>query len=173
MNRLTPFLFAGALLFASLPGGAMAAETKPTATPEPAADTGKPLFDGKTLAGWKPTGYAGGGEVKVEKGELLIDQGETLSGVTFTNAVLRMNYEISLEAKRVSGSDFFCGLTFPVGTNCVTLVVGGWGGAVTGISSIDHQDASDNETTKYIKYDTGKWYPIKVRVTPDKIQVWI
>ena len=38
-----------------------------------------------------------------------------------------MDYELRLEAKRVEGGDFFCGLTFPVGKEYCTLILGGWG----------------------------------------------
>jgi hypothetical protein len=48
-----------------------------------------------------------------------------------------MNYEIKLEAKKVTGNDFFCGMTFPVGDSFCSFIVGGWGGPVVGLSSID------------------------------------
>jgi len=132
-----------------------------------------PLFDGKTLTGWKDPNFPGGGEAHVEKGDLVIEMGEMLSGITWSNDVPRMNYELTLDAKKLQGSDFFCGLTFPVGTNCVTLVMGGWGGAVVGISSIDHMDASDNETTDYIRFEDDQWYRVTVKVTKPKIEVWL
>ncbi len=133
-----------------------------------------PLFDGKTLKGWKDPGFPGGGETHVENGDLVIEMGEMLSGITWTNKQLpRIDYELTLDAKKIQGSDFFCGLTFPVGTNNVTLIMGGWGGAVVGISSIDHMDASDNETTDYIRFDNDKWYRVSLRVTKKKIEVWL
>lgn len=48
----------------------------------------------------------------------------------------------------MSSSEFFCGLTVPVrtGTECVSLIVGGWGGSLVGISSIDGLDASETST---------------------------
>jgi hypothetical protein len=84
-----------------------------------------------------------------------------------------MNYEISLQAMKVSGDDFFCGLTFPVGDSPCSLIVGGWGGTVVGLSSIDDQDASENETTTSMDFAHGRWYRIRVRVTPKKIEAWI
>jgi hypothetical protein len=74
---------------------------------------------------------------------------------------------------RLEGSDFFCGLTFPVGKSAVTFVVGGWGGMVTGISCIDNSDASDNETTSSKDFKSDRWYRIRVRVTPGKLEAWI
>lgn len=155
------------------------ATPKPAASPAPAATAttadGLSLFDGKTLKGWATTDFAGHGEVKAENGVLEVGMGATLSGVTWTNAGVlpTVDYEISLEAKKIDGSDFFCGLTCPVRDSHATLVMGGWGGSVTGISSIDGSDASENETTKFFFYEKNRWYKIKVRVTPARIEVWL
>jgi hypothetical protein len=133
----------------------------------------KPIFDGKTLAGWKVTEFGGGGEVAVKDGQLHLPAGSDLTGVNFTGAMPKMNYELALEAQRVEGGDFFCGLTFPYGDASCTFVVGGWGGGVVGLSSIDENDASENETTKFKKFAKGRWYKIRVRTTPAKIEAWI
>ena len=71
------------------------------------------------------------------------------------------------------GSDFFCGLTFPIAGTNVSLIVGGWGGGVVGISSIDGNDASGNETTKFMSFERERWYAIRVRVTPAKLEAWL
>ena len=132
-----------------------------------------PLFDGKTLAGWKPTEFSGQGEVKVEDGKLVLDMGGDLTGVNYAGELPKTNYEVAFEAMRMEGSDFFCGFTFPIGEKAATLVVGGWGGGLVGISSIDGNDASENETTQVKKFETGRWYRIRVRVTPERIETWI
>jgi sugar phosphate isomerase/epimerase len=131
------------------------------------------LFDGKTLNGWKLPNFSGQGEVKVADGVMVLDMGGDLTGVNFAGETPKTNYEVSLEAQRQEGSDFFCGLTFPVGESAATLVVGGWGGGLVGVSSIDGNDASENETTQVMKFDTGRWYRIRVRVTPELIETWI
>jgi hypothetical protein len=133
----------------------------------------KPLFDGKTLRGWEVTGFAGHGNVEVESEQLILGTGVALTGVHWTNAFPRQNYEIALEAQRVEGSDFFCGLTFPVGETNVTLIVGGWGGGLVGISSINGMDASENETTKYKQFKAGQGYAMRLRVTEERIEAWI
>jgi hypothetical protein len=131
------------------------------------------LFDGKSLAGWRVTEFASGGRVEVQHGLLVFWMGDPFVGVNYTNEVPKGNYEVAFEAMRVAGSDFFCGLTFPVHDSHCSLIVGGWGGGVVGISSIDGADASENETTQFITFETGRWYRIRVRVTEQKLEAWI
>lgn len=135
------------------------------------------LFDGKSLADWESVDTGGSGEVALEEGEMIINQGESITGTVYKKAaeLPLQNYEITLETMRVSGVDFFCGLTFPVGDlkTCLTLVMGGWGGAVTGISSIDGLDASENNTSSYQRFKDETWYKVRLRVTPKEIKVWL
>jgi len=131
------------------------------------------LFDGKTLGQWKITDFGGQGDVFVKDGSIFLEIGNDLTGITWTGPLIRMNYEISLEAMRVAGTDFFCGLTFPVDANCCSLILGGWGGAICGLSCLDYYDASDNETTQIIEFEKGKWYHVRVCVTPTKIEAWL
>jgi 3-keto-disaccharide hydrolase len=133
----------------------------------------KPLFDGKSMTGWQTTLFGGHGEVEMKAGLIEIGMGDQLSGVNWTNDFPDVNYEIALDAMRVEGSDFFCGLTFPVKDSSCSLILGGWGGAVVGLSSINGEDASENETTQYQKFEKGKWYRVRVRVTEDNIQAWL
>ena len=134
----------------------------------------KVLFDGKSLDGWKSTAFGGEGELRIENGELIIPAGATLSGITYTGEDLpKTNYEFEVEARRRGGSDFFCGLTFPVADAHASLLCGGWGGSLVGISNIDGLDASENNTTKYVKFEKERWYKIRQRVTDERLQSWI
>lgn len=160
--------------FLSLLGASLAAGTtsqlRAADAPEPAW---KPLFDGKSLEGWKITDFSGRGDVKVESGQIILEPGNDLTGITYASEPPKMNYEVSLEAVRLAGDDFFCGLTFPVAEACVTYVLGGWGGGVVGISSINGMDASENDTTKFLKFDANKWYRVRVRVTEKLLEAWL
>jgi len=170
---------AGLLLAAILP--ALAEPPTPTNAPAPATpDTNRwstnwtDLFDGKSLTNWAVTDFAGHGPVTVESNQIKIAMGDDLGGITWTNGPLpKTDYEISLDAVKVAGGDFFCGLTFPVADSSCSLIVGGWGGGLVGLSSLDDQDASENETTKTMYLETGHWYHVVLRVTPKKIQAWL
>jgi hypothetical protein len=133
----------------------------------------KSLFDGKSLDGWKKTEFGGEADVEVKDGRIVMLAGNPMTGITWTREFPKSNYEVSLEAMRVDGSDFFCGLTFPVGDDPCSFIVGGWGGGVVGLSSIDGSDASENETTKYQEFQSGRWHKIRVRVTKDKVEAWL
>jgi hypothetical protein len=85
----------------------------------------------------------------------------------------RVDYEVKLEGRREGGNDFFCGLTFPVNESFCSLILGGWGGTVVGLSSIDGLDASENETSRLMNFDLNKWYAVSLRVTQQKIEAWI
>ena len=174
-----PLVLVGLLLAADLPS--MAGPPTPTNAPAPAAtDTNRwstnwtDLFDGKSLTNWAVTDFAGHGPVTVESNQIKIAMGDDLGGITWTNGPLpKTDYEISLDAVKVAGGDFFCGLTFPVADSSCSLIVGGWGGGLIGLSSLDDQDASENDTTKTMYLETGHWYHVVLRVTPKKIEAWL
>jgi hypothetical protein len=159
----------GALLAMMGAGQAGKGQDQPARTPGTLV-----LFDGKTLEGWKPVDFAGAGTVKVEDGAIVMSAGRSMTGITSTHKDLpRANYELSYEAMRLSGHDFFAAATFPVGASYITLVNGGWGGSVTGLSSLDGVDASENDTGQFVKYQDKTWHKFRVRVTDQVIRCWI
>ncbi len=132
------------------------------------------LFDGKSLDGWRKTESYKAGDVKVEDGAIVLSTGGPMSGVTSTRKDLpTVDYELSFEARRLAGGDFFAAATFPVGKSYITLVNGGWGGSVTGLSCLNGSDASENETRRYVKYQDRTWYRFRVRVTGRVIRCWV
>lgn len=131
------------------------------------------LFDGKTLDGWEITNFGPQGPVYVSGDKIILGMGDGCTGITWKKAFPRTEYEVSLDAMRVAGNDFFCGMTFPVGKNPCTLIIGGWGGATVGLSSIDGKDAAENETTTIRNFDKNKWYHIRLEVTDEYIRSWI
>jgi len=140
-----------------------------------AEETLKPgiLFNGKSLMGWEITNFGPQGPVFVSGNEIILGMGDGCTGITWTGDFPETDYEVSLEAKRMEGNDFFCGMTFPAGKDPCTLIVGGWGGTVVGLSCIDGMDASENETTSIRKFDNHRWYAIRLNVSNDSIKAWI
>ena len=131
------------------------------------------LFDGKSLEGWEVTNFGPQGPVYVAGSDIILGMGDGCTGITWKRAFPRTGYEVSLDARRVAGNDFFCGITFPVGKSPCTLIVGGWGGATVGLSSIDGRDAAENETTKIMNFEKDRWYHIRLMVTDKFIKSWI
>jgi hypothetical protein len=162
MNKLvSSILIASAGLFAFLTGSA-------------GQDT-LLIFNGSNMDGWAETEFPGQGKVRVREGSLILGEGDALTGVNYVNTgdLVWDNYEITLEAMRVEGSDFFCGLTIPVKGSFCTLILGGWGGSVTGLSSIDGYDAANNFTGGSWNFENNKWYKVRIRVADDKIEAWL
>lgn len=176
------------ILAAAVASAALAAQPDAPATAaQPADPPWRVLLDGTSLDGWKPAPFYRPGDLILltdppaadapEKSPVgpavFLGAGDDLTGIVYTNPVPTMGYEIRLDAMRVSGGDFFCGLTFPVGTHHCTLIVGGWGGMMVGISSLDGMDASENESSSAMRFDYRRWYDIGVRVTANRISATI
>ena len=132
-----------------------------------------PLLDGSTLGGWEQTSFGGEGPVSVIDGAIVLGMGDPLTGITWTGPPLPPWFELALEATRLAGSDFFCGLTFPVGQSHCSLILGGWGGTTVGLTSLDGRDASENETTREMRFDDKRWYGVRVAVTATHIRAWL
>lgn len=133
----------------------------------------KPMFDGKSLVGWRINDFYSHGQVIIKDRQLVLEAGTPMTGVSYTNALDKIDYEVSLVVKKTKGNDFFCGLTVPVNDSFCTFIVGGWGGSLIGISCIDHMNASENETTSSETFEMNRWYHIRLRVTKQRLEGWI
>ncbi len=130
------------------------------------------LFNGTSLEGWKQTPFSGRGEVRVSDGKIVIGKGRT-TGITWTGQFPRSGYEIRFEAARLDGRDFFAGITFPAGESYCSWINGGWDGTVVGLSNLDGNDASENDTSTLRDFVQGRWYAFRLAVTERRIQGWI
>ena len=168
----------------SLPGGQIekpqdSANQNPGANSKDADASWNSLFNETDLTGWVPTNFGAEGEVTIEQGAIRCEMGYPMTGVTWSGdskdaiELPTARYEISLLAQRVDGNDFFCGLTFPVNDSHCSLIVGGWGGTLVGLSCIDGKDAANNDTRLNRNFKTGQWYRIRVQVYPDRIRAAI
>ena len=149
-----------------------AAETKAEVSKE--KSRWKPLMEKNSLKGWEITNFGGEGNVEINEGVMRIERGEPLTGVTIISKDFpKQNYEMRWKASRIDGSDFFAGVTFPVGDEFCSFICGGWGGGLVGLSSINGNDASENESTGFHQFKNKQWYAFKVRVDKKHITAWI
>jgi hypothetical protein len=117
------------------------------------------------------------GPVTLTDGVLRLGAGVPMTGIAYTGkAELPLkDYEVSFEARRVEGEDFFAALTFPVRDKdtAATWVLGGWSGKCVGISCIQFQAADENETTNWIEFTTGTWYRFRLQVRENRLTGFI
>jgi hypothetical protein len=167
-----PVLAAFLLVLASCTGN-QKTENRTTPQTKSAEPGWVSLFDGETLNGWEVTNFGTQGPVRISGGNIVLGMGDGCTGITWKSDFPTINYEVQLEAKKITGNDFFCGMTFPVDESFCSLIIGGWGGPVVGLSNIDGYDASENETRTLKKFEHDTWYHIHLKVTPEKIEAWI
>lgn len=131
-----------------------------------------PLFDGKSLQGWKEPALPNRGKVEVQDGAIVLGRGR-MTGIVWAGEFPRTGYEIRFEAARLEGRDYFAGVTFPVKNEFCTFVSGGWDGTVVGLSNVDGYDASENETSATKEFESGRWYAFRLAVSDERIRAWI
>jgi hypothetical protein len=185
MIRSLSLLCCGTAFVTALSSIVAFAQDTPATTEKPAASPSKPsdadakegwksLLPKDGIEGWEVTNFGGEGDVENKAGSLMLGRGEPLTGITRLGKDFPLeNYELRWSAQRADGSDFFAGVTFPVGKEHCSFICGGWGGGLVGISSINGNDASENETASYRNFKNGEWYQFKIRVDAKNITVWI
>ena len=131
------------------------------------------MMNPNDLSGWEPVRYAGEAQPIIKNGVLTLPTSiySSMTGINIVNEHLFpvVDYAIYYEARRIEGEDIFGGLSFPYKNSYATLVIGGWGGRICGLSCIDGKCALDNETTKFIDFENDVWYSVCLRVTKDSI----
>lgn len=135
-------------------------------------DAWVPLFDGKAIEHWKEVPFSGRGQVQVKDGIIQLGRGR-MTGIRWTGDFPRSGYEVRFEAARLNGKDFFAGLIFPVKDAYCSWISGGWDGTVVGLSNLDGNDASENDTSTIRDFVQGRWYRFRLAVTEHRIQAWI
>jgi len=139
-------------------------------------DGWKSLFNGETLDGWEKVPYWGGGTPYVENAKLILPMATIglMTGIRWVGDSLpTINYVIQYEARRVQGDDIFAALTFPYDDTFASIIFGGWGGIINGLSSVDGYDASENETTQLYSLLNNDWHQVQLRVTTDSIKAFV
>ena len=136
------------------------------------------LFDGKSKEGWKPVpkegSFARPGDVSLEDGAIVMGPGNPHTGVLWTGPLPKGSYELTYEAMKLAGPYQFGYVAFPVGDGMCALDMGG--GArhnIVGLSGVDGKPFTGNLTTRRIGLRHNQWYRVRVRVSGEKIEVWL
>ena len=132
------------------------------------------LLSEEVVDGWRASAFGISGNEEIAAHRIAMSMGNPFTGVTWHgDPIPDVDYEIELIARKTMGVDVFCGLTFPVNDNFCTLILGGWGGSLTGLSSVNEIDASENFTRSFQRYDIGTDYTIRLRVEEDRVRAWL
>lgn len=122
------------------------------------------------LSSFVETDFGVPGVAAIEKNRIVLEPGAPLAGVTFTGASPKPPYALEVEFTKRFGGDFPCALTFPVADAHLSLVLGGWGGTVCGLSSLDGLDASRNETRFLRAFPPGSRAHVRVEVDSGEVR---
>lgn len=131
------------------------------------------------LEHWTSAEIEDGGTIGFTPSEMTLGTGKPMTCARFSGwGPLQLpltDYAVEFEALRVDGQDFFGAITFPVRSldTCATLVNGGWGGGLVGISSIDEQNANENSTRGEHRFINGQWYKFRLEVRSDELKAWL
>ena len=80
-------------------------EKKAHPAPPPPVANYVTTIDGKPCTGWEITNFGPQGPVHVSGDMVIIGMGDGCTGITWKSEFPVMNYEVSLDAKRVNGND--------------------------------------------------------------------
>lgn len=131
------------------------------------------LFNGKILDNWEIIDFSLQSSIHIEKDSIIFKRSNATRGIKWLRDIPAINYEVTLEVMRMEGIDLFCGLTFPIYEDVMTLVIGDYGGSVVGLSCIDGVYALNNETCIMRSFQDNHWYHIRLRVTDKAVLAWI
>ncbi|WP_145198993.1 hypothetical protein [Planctomycetes bacterium Poly30] len=122
---------------------------------------------------WQAGVYGDSDELDVLEDGVVLPIGVPLTGITYLDEPPSGSYSLEVQATRQYGSDFFLGVTFPVRDGHLTLVLGGWGGTLCGLSCIDGEDASTNATRTYVEFPNGKRQTVLIEVEDHRVRALV
>lgn len=136
------------------------------------------LLGPQRLEQWQAAGIVEEGDFQVREAELVLGIGAPMTGCKFlgwSQLGISGAYELRYEALREKGEDIFGMCTFPVPKReaHMTFVIGGWGGVLTGFSSIDFRDASENSTRAEQRFANGRWYKVRLEIGAEELKAWV
>lgn len=129
----------------------------------------KTILDVQRLDRWQAGVFGDSDELDLASDGVILPIGVPLTGITYLDEPPSGSYALEVEATRQYGTDFFLGVTFPVRDEHVTLVLGGWGGTLCGLSCIDGDDASNNGTRTHVEFPNGKRQTVLIEVDGSRV----
>ena len=132
------------------------------------------LLPKEGLKGWTVTDFLEPGKIERKGNTLVLGIGAPMTGITYKGKdIPSEGYEIEVQANRLEGSDFLCGLTFPIKNGFCSFIAGGWGGSIVGLSSVDGSDASENATTTNGEFKNNTWYTFRIVIDDEYVRGFI
>jgi hypothetical protein len=111
----------------------------------------------------------------VKVGISVLQSGKGRCAMQWTDEFPRSNYEVTFLANRDEGKRFGA-VVFPIGDVSCSWVLGGEeDGTHTGIELIDGLSYKDKKNPTYgrSRYEKGRWYRFRIRVTDEKVETWV
>jgi len=143
------------------------------------------MFDGKTLRAWTPVtrfplqdaknpGATGiGGAASVENGQITLATGGPATGIAWRERFPNINYEVSLEAERLTGTNAVCMIVFPVGGSHCLMWVGAGKPSIVGLDFLNGEGCRRNPSGFLKDFESHKSYRVRLRVTQQRIEGWV
>ena len=150
---------------------AAAAAAAAAAAPPPTLEPGQSLslFDGTALGLWRIEDLGQQQNVQVADGVIQLGWGNPGTAIEWTGPEAAVDYELRFELQRGKGSgDAYCFVTFPVGDQSCTLVLGDWVGVQCRSSG---EDAAERGGFKRTALEPERWHAVRLRVVASRIQV--
>lgn len=135
----------------------------------------KSLFDG-TLKNWTQVtqyDFDSAPAPSIVNGAICLPMGNPASGIKYNGTVPRINYELTYQARRMDGNDFFGLAVIPYKDKCFGFVLGGWGGTLCGFSCLDGFSADENSSAFTYDFKNKVWYDVKLTITEKELVVYI
>lgn len=111
------------------------------------------------------------GAIEFSEESVSLGRGRPGTGIRYCGPPPASAYRLTWDARRTDGNDFFCGLTFPAGGSYLTLILGGWGGGLIGLSNLDGMSAVDNESASWHDFENDRWYALQLDVGDQSVLV--